>query len=142
MNIEEKHTDISDRRVLVTGGGGFLGKAIIQRLLKEGAEVRSFSRKTYSDLETLGVEQVQGDIQDHKAVNNACQGVDVAFHVAAKIQLWGDYREFYQTNVVGTENVIQACRDWKIRYLIYTSSPSIVYQGRQDAERVDRFHNP
>ena len=128
---------LKDKTVLVTGGGGFLGKAIVRRLLGEMADVRSFSRKAYTELKTLGVDQVQGDIRDAKAVNKACEDVEVVFHVAAKIQLWGDYRDFFETNVTGTENVVQACRKRKIRYLVYTSSPSVVYHGREDVSGID-----
>ena len=138
MNEKITHKGKLDKRkVLVTGGGGFLGKSIVQRLLKEGADVRSFSRQAYTELETWGVEQIQGDIQDPKAVHNACEGIDVVFHVAAKIKLWGNYQDFYETNVVGTENVINACRSQDVHYLIYTSSPSIVYHGREDASGID-----
>ena len=137
MDKEKQHSGRSLRKVLVTGGGGFLGKAIVKRLIKERADVRSFSRKTYTELEALGVEQIQGDIRDAKAVSNACSNVDVVFHGAAKIQLWGDYRDFFKTNVVGTENVIQACRERDIRHLVYTSSPSVVYHGREDAAGIN-----
>jgi nucleoside-diphosphate-sugar epimerase len=128
---------LKDKTVLVTGGGGFLGKAIVRRLLQEKADVRSFSRKAYSELESLGVEQFRGDIRDAKAVNKACEGVEVVFHVAAKIQLWGDYRDFFKTNVIGTENVIQACRKREIHQLVYTSSPSVIHHGREDVLGVD-----
>ena len=137
MDAGNQQSGGSYRKVLVTGGGGFLGKAIVQRLLQEGAAVRSFSRKAHTELETLGAEQVQGDIRDARAVSNACKGVDVVFHVAAKIQLWGDYRDFYATNVMGTEHVIQACREKDIQHLVYTSSPSVVYDGRKDAAGID-----
>lgn len=129
--------ELNTLKVLVTGGGGFLGKAIVQRLLQEKADVRSFSRKAYPELETWGVEQVQGDIRDPKAVSNACENVDVVFHVASKVKLWGDYRDFFETNVIGTENVIQACGKEKIHHLVYTSSPSVVYHGREDAAGIN-----
>ena len=115
------------RRVLVTGGGGFLGKAIVKLLRKKAYEVRSFNRRTYPELEKLHVEQVQGDISNRNAVNQACQGMDLVFHVAAKTGIWGNYRSYFATNVIGTQNVIAACRDRGIPYLVHTSSPSVAY---------------
>ena len=76
-------------RALVTGGGGFLGRAIIEQLLVRGDQVRSFSRGIYPDLSRREVEVLQGDIVDAEAVLRAAQGIDVVFHVAAKAALWG-----------------------------------------------------
>jgi nucleoside-diphosphate-sugar epimerase len=121
---------LSDQTVLVTGGGGFLGGAIVRLLVARGDSVRSFSRSRYPRLDTMGVDQVQGDLADAQALQAACQGVDLVFHVAAIPGVWGPYDVFYQTNVVGTENIIQACRDNGIGRLVYTSSPSVVFDGR------------
>jgi 2-alkyl-3-oxoalkanoate reductase len=118
------------RIMLVTGGGGFLGGAIVRRLVAEGETVRSFARARYPALDRLGVEQVQGDLADLAAVQKACRGVEAVFHVAARPGVWGKYREFYQPNVVGTRNVITACRQCGVQRLIYTSSPSVVFDGR------------
>lgn len=123
-------------RALVTGGGGFLGSAIVQRLLDRGYLVRSFSRNSYRALWELGVEEVRGDLADPGAVSEACRGVDVVFHVAAKAAYWGPYHEFYRANVVGTRHVIEACRKHGIRKLVYTSSPSVVGAGK-DLDGVD-----
>lgn len=136
------------RILLVTGGGGFLGGAIVRFLISEGEKVRSFSRNHYSELEALGVEQVQGDLSDLNAVTSACQEVEAVFHVAAKPGVWGRYEAFYQPNVVGTENIIHACKSCGVQRLIYTSSPSVVFDGN-DMEGVDEtipypsaFHAP
>ncbi len=123
-------------RVLVTGGGGFLGKAIVKLLLKQGKEVCSFSRNIYPQLTELGVEQFVGDIEDLSAVIKATDGCDLVYHVAAKAGVWGSYEEFYQPNVVGTRNIIQACRHCNISKLVYTSSPSVVFDG-SDMEGID-----
>jgi 2-alkyl-3-oxoalkanoate reductase len=124
------------RKVLVTGGGGFLGGAIVRFLISEGETVRSFSRRQYSELEALGVEQIQGDLSDIKAVTSACQDVEAVFHVAAKPGVWGRYETFYLPNVVGTENIISACKSCGVQRLIYTSSPSAIFDGT-DMEGVD-----
>jgi nucleoside-diphosphate-sugar epimerase len=121
---------------LVTGGGGFLGGAVVRRLVARGDRVRSLSRGHYPALDALGVEQRRGDVADLAAVIEAAGGCDVVFHVAAKAGVWGRYADFYRANVVGTENVVAACRRHGIRRLVYTSSPSVVFDGR-DMEGAD-----
>ncbi len=123
-------------KALVTGGGGFLGLAIVRALVARGDTVRSFSRAHYPALQALGVEQQRGDIADAGAVSVAVQGCDVVFHVAAKPGIWGAYEEYHLANVTGTANVIAACRAQGVRRLVYTSSPSVVFDGR-DMEGVD-----
>jgi 2-alkyl-3-oxoalkanoate reductase len=116
-------------KILVTGGGGFLGKAIVKRLLERGDRVRSFSRGHYPELRVLGIDIQRGDLADKKAVITAVEGCDAVFHVAAKPGIWGPYRSYYETNVTGTENIIEGCRKTGVSRLIYTSSPSVVFGG-------------
>jgi 2-alkyl-3-oxoalkanoate reductase len=123
-------------RVLVTGGGGFLGGAIIRRLIARGEQVRSFARGDYPELRTLGVDVRQGDLADAEAVSRAAESCDAIFHVAARAGIWGAYEDYYRTNVIGTENVVAACRRWRIPRLVYTSSPSVIFNGN-DMEGVD-----
>jgi nucleoside-diphosphate-sugar epimerase len=123
-------------KVLVTGGGGFLGSAIVRRLAARGDEVSSFSRGDYPELRRLGVRLIAGDIADAAAVRDAVVGCDLVFHVAARPGIWGPYSEYHRVNVVGTENVLAACREAGVRRLIHTSSPSVVFNGR-DMEGVD-----
>src|SRR5215211_107841 len=123
-------------KVLVTGGGGFLGRAIVQRLHKRGNNVRTFQRGRYADLESLGIECFRGDLGDLDSLARAIEGCEVVFHVAAKVGVWGKYREFYNTNVVGTSNVLELCKHYRVAKLVYTSSPSVVFTGH-DAEGID-----
>jgi 2-alkyl-3-oxoalkanoate reductase len=127
---------ITKQNILVTGGGGFLGKAIVKRLVEAGENVRSFSRSFYPELKSIGVDQIQGDIGDNAAVIKACNGIQTVFHVAAKPGVWGNYKNYYRTNVSGTKNVIEACNIHNISKLVYTSSPSVVFNG-MDMEGVD-----
>ncbi len=123
-------------KALVTGGGGFLGRAIVDRLLARGDSVRSFSRGAYPELEALGVEVLRGDLADTEAVRAAARGCDIVFHVAAKAGVWGRAADYERTNVLGTNNVLLACRAHGIPRLVYTSSPSVTFHG-VDQEGTD-----
>ncbi len=124
------------KRVLVTGGGGFLGSAIVRQLVLRGDRVTSLARNLYGRLEALDVRQIQADISDLNAVIRACRGMDMVFHTAAKAGVWGDYEAYYRSNVMGTENIVTACKHHHIPVLIHTSSPSVVFDGT-DMEGVD-----
>ncbi len=128
--------NIESSRALVTGGGGFLGGAIVRQLLGQGIAVRSFARGEYPELAALGVEVVRGDLADEERVARACAGCDLVFHVAARPGVWGSHGEFFGPNVHGTKNVIAASHRHGISRLVYTSSPSVVFGGR-DMEGVD-----
>jgi nucleoside-diphosphate-sugar epimerase len=121
---------------LVTGGGGFLGGAIVRRLVARGDCVASLARGHYPELDALGVVQHRGDVADADAVRNAVAGCEVVFHVAAKAGIWGRYDEYHRANVVGTRHVLDACRRHGVRRLVHTSSPSVVFNGR-DMEGVN-----
>src|SRR5664279_2691524 len=97
-------------RAMVTGGGGFLGSKIVSMLLADGHVVHSFSRNKYPELKAQGVVCHTGDLADRQAVSDALQDTDVVFHVAAKAGIWGDYSDYYAANVIGTQNVIEACQ--------------------------------
>jgi len=90
----------------------------------------------YLELQRIGVDVVQGDLADRQAVVAACHGCDIIFHVAAKAGVWGSYESYHRANVVGTENILAGCSAHGIRRLVYTSSPSVIFDGR-DMEGVD-----
>jgi nucleoside-diphosphate-sugar epimerase len=114
---------------LVTGAGGFLGRYIVEQLLTRGDDVRALVRRKTPALEALGVECVKGDIVDLAAVERACRGVDVVFHVAAVADIWGPWQRFYEANVLGTHNVISGCASAGVTRLVFTSSPSVTFAG-------------
>lgn len=129
-------TDASDSPqcsgpVLVTGGTGFLGRAIVNRLIAQGRAVTVLARKPAPDLEARGVKFVQASLgEDVEAVVSACEGMETVFHVAARVGVWGRRGDYFITNVLGTRAVILGCRGHRVRRLIYTSTPSVVYNGR------------
>jgi nucleoside-diphosphate-sugar epimerase len=114
-------------KILVTGGGGFLGSAVCRQLLARGDEVIAFQRSANQDLEKLGANVVQGDICDAEILNASLRGADAVIHTAAKAGLSVNYDDFYHPNVIGTENVIDACRQAGICKLVFTSSPSVTH---------------
>lgn len=117
-------------KVCVTGGGGFLGQAIVRQLLAKGYEVISYSRGQYPALKALGVEHRQGSLDEPHRLAAALKDCEAVIHVAAKAGVWGRYVDFHRTNVIGTEHVISACQQLGIPKLIYTSSPSVVHDGK------------
>lgn len=116
-------------KVLVTGGGGFLGRYIVEQLLDRGDSVSVFSRGNYPDLATKGVTIIKGGIHDYESIKSACANINLVFHVAALTGMWGSWKKFYQTNVLGTENVIKSCLTQGVEKLVYTSSPSVIFSN-------------
>ncbi|MGX9721451.1 2-alkyl-3-oxoalkanoate reductase [Stenotrophomonas acidaminiphila] len=121
-------------KILVTGGGGFLGQALCRGLVERGHDVLSFNRGHYPALAALGVGQIRGDLADANAVRHAAAGVDAVFHNAAKAGAWGSYDSYFQANVVGTRNVLDACRAHGIGRLVYTSTPSVTHRATHPVE--------
>ncbi|HEX4049062.1 MAG TPA: NAD-dependent epimerase/dehydratase family protein [Elusimicrobiota bacterium] len=117
-------------RALVTGGGGFLGGAISRKLKERGDDVRVFGRGSYPELEAIGIDCARGDLADVKAVSAAAEDRDVVFHVGGKVGLWGIYEDYFAANVTGTKNVLRACLEHGIGKLVFTGSPSVVFDGR------------
>ena len=123
-------------KVLVTGGTGFLGSAIVRMLIAKGHTTRSFSRGDYPHLRAAGMDIQRGDLTDMEALRPAASDCDAVIHTAAKAGVWGPAEDYDRTNVQGTRNVIQVCRELQIRRLVYTSSPSVVFTGG-DEDGID-----
>jgi len=117
-------------KVLVTGGAGFLGRALSQKLKALGFKVLILSRGRYPELIEQGFEcrSVNLGSQPEK-LKDACRGAAAVFHVAAKVEMWGKYKDFYETNVLGTKNLLEACKLNAVKSLIFTSSPSVIADG-------------
>lgn len=121
-------------RILVTGGGGFLGQALCRGLVECGHDVTSFNRGHYPVLDALGVHQIAGDLADREAVLAAFAGAEAVFHNAAKAGAWGSYDSYHRANVIGTQNVLDACRAHGIGKLVYTSTPSVTHRATHPVE--------
>lgn len=117
------------KTALVTGGGGFVGKAVVQRLLAMGVETRVVGRHRYPAIDALGAKCIVGDICRPETLAEASRDVDVVFHTAALAGIWGPWKAYYDTNVLGTKNVLESCLANKVAMLVYTSTPSVVFNG-------------
>lgn len=115
---------------LVTGGTGFLGRRLVERLLAAGRPVTVLGRTPAPDLEQRGVRFVRASLDHAAAVQMACAGVGTVFHVAAKVGVWGRYDDFFRTNVLGTRALLAGCQAQGVPRFVHTSTPSVVYNGR------------
>lgn len=119
------------KKFVVTGGGGFVGKALCKALKKQGHQVTAIARGDYPDLLQMGVLLVNVDLSHHpEKLIAVFQGAEAVFHTAAKVSLWGeDYEDFYRHNVLPTQNVLAACRPAGVKKLIFNCSTSVVFDG-------------
>lgn len=119
-------------KILITGGTGFLGRHLARSLLRRGHDVHLLGRNftQSADLLSQGAQRVPVDLRDRQATIAACAGMDAVFHVGALSAPWGRRADFFAINVDGTANVIAGCRQHRVGRLIYVSSPSVVFDGR------------
>ena len=138
------------KKVLVTGATGFLGKYVVEELVEHGYQVRAFGRNRAigQSLVNAFVTFIQGDLTNQEDLTKACQEMDMVVHAGALSTVWGPWEDFYQTNVLGTKYVLEACREAKIERLVYVSSPSIYAAPRDqldikesDAPQENRLNN-
>jgi len=114
------------KKILITGASGLVGSHVAEKFIKEGIPVTCLVRKT-SDLKWIkqnNLEVVYGDLADKASLINALNGFDFVIHTAAKARDWGKYRDFYEINVKGTINLLEACLANKIKNVIFTGSIS------------------
>jgi 2-alkyl-3-oxoalkanoate reductase len=121
-------TDFVD--VLVTGANGFLGRYVAEQLVARGDRVRGLCRSPDAQLTALGVEMVCGDLRDRQTVIDACRNADVVYHIGGIAGMAGPWRTYYETNVLGTRHVVEGCLKHNVQRLVYTSSPSVTFDGR------------
>ncbi|MGL4207822.1 MAG: NAD-dependent epimerase/dehydratase family protein, partial [Candidatus Adiutrix sp.] len=117
-------------KILLTGALGFLGRRVLDFLLKEGHTVRALVRRNAPDIEALGVETVKGDLRNLDDCRQAAKGVCGIIHCAAKSGVWGPLHEYIEANLMTTTNLLNAARSFGVKWFVHTSSPSVVHTGQ------------
>jgi nucleoside-diphosphate-sugar epimerase len=123
-------------KILVTGATGFVGGHLTAALRKQGHTVRALVR-TATDSQPLaaaGGEVMHGDVRDADVVRRACRGMDAVCHTAAMVAPWGRFESFHAVNVIGTQNVLDACRTESVHRLVFISSSSVIFDGRDQRD--------
>ncbi len=134
-------------KVLITGASGFLGRNVAKVLLQTKAKVYGFDKKINARLQEQGLTYIEGDLLDIHSLNKACKGIDVVIHLAAATTAI-DKRTNYLVNVLGTKNVVNACRKNNIKKIVFTSSINALLfkkshygKSKQRAEKVIMLSN-
>ena len=125
----DKNYGLNGVQVLVTGGGGFVGSCLVKQLLTQNAKVRVIGRNHYPEISRLGAECIVGDIADYDDMRGACDGCEIVFHVASLAGIWGSWTDYKRTNIDGTYNLLHLCHKAGVSNLVYTSTPSVVFNG-------------
>ncbi len=119
-------------KILVTGATGFIGRNIAESFHKDGIKMIATGRSEQIGAKLIrqGIEFRKANIIDPEQVATAFSPADYVIHCAAKTADWGKFREFYETNVVGTRNVIRECKANDIKKIIFISTPSMYFTGK------------
>lgn len=130
--------------IFVTGGSGFVGRALIPYLVRCGYSVKALARspKTLALVESLGATGVEGDLNDKDILSNALQKVDVVVHLAAAFEIWGDEDWFYEVNVTGTGNLLMAAQSAGVQRFIYMGAASVIGGGVPATQVDETYHLP
>ena len=123
----------------MTGGTGFLGSHLVERLLAEGRRVTVVSRSARPELEKRGVRVVAGALHEPAVCAEAVRGAATVFHVAARVGVWGRYEDFFRDNVLATRALAKAAQDAGVSRFVHTSTPSVVYNGLDLAGADERL---
>ncbi|UCD85916.1 MAG: NAD-dependent epimerase/dehydratase family protein [Deltaproteobacteria bacterium] len=123
-------------KALVTGATGLVGSHLAEKLIERGDQVRTLVRKTSdtSHLAEKPIELVYGDLRDYESLKKAVSGVEVVYHCAALVMESGAWKDFYQINVLGTKNLLEACLSANIQRFVDVSTVGVY--GVRSHERV------
>ncbi|MBA2681846.1 MAG: NAD-dependent epimerase/dehydratase family protein [Ktedonobacteraceae bacterium] len=131
-------------RILITGGTGFLGQHLARTLQAQGHDISLLGRN-FSGVQSLlaaGARPVVADLRDASAVREACMRCEAVYHAGALSAAWGRREDFFAINVGGTEAVVAGCLEADVRRLIYVSSPSVVFDGKDQCEATEAMAYP
>ena len=119
-------------KIIITGATGFLGRNLAESFHADGLQVTATGRSSAvgDELHKESILFKKADILNLNQLNNAFSPADCVIHCAARSGPWGKYRDFYDTNVVGTRNVIKLCKKHHIKKIIFISTPSIYFTGK------------
>lgn len=128
-------------KVFVTGGSGFVGRCMIQMLRDRGDEVVALARSEQAarQVSQLGAKVVRGDLLDEQAMIRGMQDCDVVFHIAGFLSIWGEYKAFYKTNVLGTECALAAAQAANVPCFVQIGAAASVFD-RQPLSQIDESH--
>ena len=133
-------------KALITGATGFLGGALARRLKNMDWDVTALGRNSseLKKLEAQGIRAVQANLEDSQAILNACKDQDIVFHSGALASDWGRAEVFYNSNVLGTQNVIRGCQEYRVKRLVHVSTPSIYFgfEPRINVKESDPLPKP
>ncbi len=131
-------------RVAVTGSTGFLGRNLTRLLLASGFNVVALGRNPsiLADLAEAGAAVADVDVRSLEPLTHALNSVETVCHLAAKAAPWGRWRDFYSTNVIGTQNVLNACKRNNVKRLVFVSSPSVLFDGADLVEVTEEQPYP
>lgn len=151
--MDQKNNIDNTLAILITGGSGFLGKAIVKELLDPHSlllihEIRIFDKEPFEGEKNPRINYIQGDVRNLDALIEATRNIDIVIHAAAIVD-WGTHseNEVYAINYLGTQNVIKACEQNMVKVLVYTSSLDAVFTGSplinigEDYPYPERFPN-
>jgi len=129
-------------KILITGSSGFVGSRLVEHFHQTGFSVRGSGRSLQSlDSQKSLSDYFQGDISDFNTCLNMVQGIDCIIHCAGKVGTWGLYQEYYEANVVGTENLLKAAKSCGVKRFINLSTPSI-YLDFKDKLNIQEHEIP
>jgi nucleoside-diphosphate-sugar epimerase len=116
----------------VTGGSGFIGGHLIERLVRDGWSVRALARSPRSAdrVAALGATAIPGDLDSPSTIRTGADGAELAFHAAAAVLEWGRRDDYVRANVLGTNNVLQGCRDAGVARLVHVSTEAVLMAGQ------------